>query len=137
MSDIADCEDIDSFHHSKNTLRIAPNILPLKIKQVFSSNTLVPVHLGYWPAVEVGHVGSPGTQPGIGRLWGADWRLGLAFVTTEETDAAAIPAKATDKARTRMTSFIVGNLKWIQSNGTRISLLLNGNAKSHLNAFFF
>lgn len=69
------------------------------------------VHSGYWPTVDVEHAENPGTQSGIGRLWVADWWLGFAFVTSEETEATAIPANTTDRVRTRMASFIVGNLK--------------------------
>jgi len=59
--------------------------------------------------MEAGHVGSPGTQPGIGMLAVADWCLRRALVL-EEKEAAATPAKTTERAKIRMASFIVGKL---------------------------
>jgi hypothetical protein len=55
-----------------------------------------------------------GPQVGIGRLLGvgrvevADRRLGIISVLLEGTVAAAMPEKATERARMRTASFIVG-----------------------------
>jgi hypothetical protein len=43
----------------------------------------------------------------LGRLEVADWWLGMAGVVEDEREAAAAPAKTTDRAKTRMTSFMV------------------------------
>jgi hypothetical protein len=39
----------------------------------------------------------------------ADWWLGSTFVVAEDREAAARPVTTTDRAKTRMASFIIGN----------------------------
>ena len=60
--------------------------------------------------VTPGQVGSPGAHSGIGKWAVADCWLGMALVVDDEMEAAAAPAKTTDKAMMRMASFMVGNL---------------------------
>jgi hypothetical protein len=50
-----------------------------------------------------------GPHPGTGRLAVADRWLATGRVVEVETEAAATPAKTTDKAKMRTASFIVGN----------------------------
>jgi hypothetical protein len=68
-----------------------------------------------------GHVGIPGPQTGIGTLAVADWWLGMAGLVVDETEAAATPAKTTERAKMRMASFIVGNPSWLRIGRRRVS----------------
>jgi hypothetical protein len=48
-----------------------------------------------------------GPQPGIGMLADADWWLAITVLWEGETAAAAAPATTTDRAITRMASFMI------------------------------
>ena len=52
--------------------------------------------------------GIPGPQAGIGRAEAAAWWLGTACVVDDDMEAAAAPARTTDRAKMRTTSFIKG-----------------------------
>jgi hypothetical protein len=47
----------------------------------------------------------------------ADWWLMTGFAVAEETEAAAMPAKTSDRTKMRAASFIVGNLSMIRTEG--------------------
>jgi hypothetical protein len=58
--------------------------------------------------------GIPGPQVGVGNDAVADWWLGRAGAVLGEVAAALTPATTTQKAKTRMASFMVGYLWWLR-----------------------
>jgi len=54
-----------------------------------------------------GQPGNPGAQSGTGILAVADWELGMERVVADGTEAAATPAKTTERAKIRMATFML------------------------------
>lgn len=85
---------------------------------------------------ESGQVGSPGAQRGIGILAVAACELGIACVAEDETEAAATPARTTERAKMRMASFIEGNSLMFGLQKTCLQALLQSRLRLILNHLF-
>jgi hypothetical protein len=89
-----------------NSLRIALITLPLNRKT--ASTMALSCYFSFLFAYRpIGHMRDP--HSGVGTLAVADWWFGTAGAFLGVTAAAAAPATTTDRAKMRITCFIVGN----------------------------